>query len=231
MTAKIEKIPAKKAKAHIRYKLADGSIVPGVTTVLGIINKPALVKWANGLGLKGIDSSTYVDETARIGTLAHEMIQEYLGGPKWDRNDFDAGEIDIAENSILSFFEWEKQTGAKMNTSAIELPMVSEAYGFGGTVDWYGDIDGKKWLVDIKTAKALFPEHEYQVSAYYYMMRENGYQVDGVRLLRVGRTEDEGFDDHVLDVPQLADGWKVFLSALELYKAKQIYERGRKKAA
>ena len=44
----------KKANAHTQYKLVDGTKVPSVTTVLGILNKPALVKWANNLGLQGI---------------------------------------------------------------------------------------------------------------------------------------------------------------------------------
>lgn len=78
--AKTEARIAARAKPHTIYRTADGKRVPGVTTVLGIMNKPALVKWANTLGLQGIDSSAYVDETARVGTLAHEMIQEYLGG-------------------------------------------------------------------------------------------------------------------------------------------------------
>jgi hypothetical protein len=101
----MEKTVAKRAKAHTIYKLANGKRVPGVTTVLGVINKPALVKWANGLGLQGIDSTTYVDETARIGTLAHAMIQEYLGGPKWDRQAFTPEQVDQAENAVLSFHE------------------------------------------------------------------------------------------------------------------------------
>ena len=86
----VEKKIAKRAKAHTIYKLANGKRVPGVTTVLGVINKPALVKWANNLGLQGIDSTTYVDETAKVGTLAHEMIQEYLGGPAWNRDAYNA---------------------------------------------------------------------------------------------------------------------------------------------
>ena len=40
----------KRSRAHITYKLADGTAVPGVTTVLSVLNKPALVKWANNLG-------------------------------------------------------------------------------------------------------------------------------------------------------------------------------------
>jgi hypothetical protein len=222
----MEKTIAKRAKAHTVYKLASGKRVPGVTTILGVINKPALVKWANGLGFQGIDSSAYVDETARIGTLAHEMIQEYLGGPKWDREAFNPEQIGLAENAVLSFYEWERINGYKMVTKHIELPLVSEACMYGETIDWYGDIDGKKWLVDIKTSKGLYPEHVYQVAAYWSLLAENGLAVDGVRLLRVGRTEDEGFYDHVVFPPQLHEAWQVFSAALDLYRAKQKYEKG-----
>jgi hypothetical protein len=221
----IEKKIAERAKVHTIYKTADGKRVPGVTTILGVINKPALVKWANDLGLQGIVSKTYVDETARVGTLAHEMIQEYLGGPKWNRKAFNSGQIDLAENAVLSFYEWERVNNYKMVTEHIELPLVSEQVRYGGTIDWYGTIEGKKWLVDIKTSKGLFPEHVYQVSAYWNLLEENGYQVDGVRLLRVGRTEDEGFDDHVIDKPHLCKAWNVFSAAFALYRAQQAYER------
>jgi hypothetical protein len=112
-----------------------------------------------------------------------------------------------------------------MVTEHIEMPLVSEEYRYGGTIDWYGEIDGKKWLVDIKTSKGLFPEHVYQVAAYWAMLIENGFAVDGVRLLRVGRTEDEGFSDHVVASSELDEAWKVFEAALTLYRAKQCYEK------
>ena len=222
---KIEKGIAKAAKAHQRYKTADGTVVPGVTTITGIINKPGLVKWANNLGLQGIDSTAYVDETARVGTLAHEMIQEYLGGPKWDRNAYNAAQVDLAENAVLSFYEWERQTGAKLRTVFIEKQLVSENVKYGGTIDWYGEIGGKMWLVDFKTCKELFPEHSFQVAAYWNLLRENGYTVDGVRLLRVGRTEDEGFDDRVITEPMLAEAFHAFVSALVLYRAIQGFKK------
>ena len=230
MSVAVEARPAKRAKAHRRYRTEDGAIVPGVTTILGIIDKPALVKWANGLGLRGIDSSTYVDETARIGTLAHEMIQEHLGGPSWDREAYTAEQVDQAENAVLSFFEWERQTGATMETVEIEMPLVSGRFLYGGTIDWYGDIDGRRWLVDIKTSKALYPEHVYQVAAYHRLLLEHGMPVDGVRLLRVGRTEDEGFDDHVIGTAELDGAWSVFAMALELYQAIKRYDKIKKGA-
>jgi hypothetical protein len=221
----IEMKIAKRARAHTIYKLADGKRVPGVTTILSVINKPALVEWANGLGLQGVVSRDYVDETARIGTLAHEMIQEYLGGPKWDRDAYNPEQIDTAENAVLSFFEWERINGYKMQTEHVELPLVSETWKYGGTIDWLGTINDKKWLVDIKTSKALYPEHVFQVSAYAHLLLENGHQIGGVRLLRVGRTEDEGFEDHVIDTKKLNKAWNVFEAALMLYRAKQSFEK------
>ena len=228
--AKLEKAAAKASKAHIRYKDKGGNIVPGVTTILNaVIAKPALVKWANQLGLQGYDSSAYVDETAKIGTLAHEMIQEHLGGNKVEYGAYTKDQINAAENSLLSYYEWERrQNSGKIETIHIELPLVSEIHKFGGTIDWYGKIGDDYWLIDIKTAKGLYPEHEMQVSAYFSMLIESGYKVNGVRLLRVGRSEDEGFDDHVLSDVRLSQGWEVFKCALDLYRAKQKFEKGEK---
>jgi hypothetical protein len=226
----IEKSAEKKGRAHQVYTV-NGRRVPGVTTILGVLNKPALVKWANNLGLQGIDSTSYVDALASIGTLAHEMIQEYLGGPKWDREGSTRTEIDAAENAVLSFHEWERVNGIKMETEAIELQLVSESNLYGGTIDWLGRIDSKRWLVDIKTSKALYPEHTYQVAAYHRLLIENGYGVDGVRLLRVGRTEDEGFDDHIIGGNALDKAWEVFGCALGLYRAVQQFGKEERRAA
>ena len=215
----------KRSKAHQRYRLTDGTIVPGVTTILGVMNKPALVKWANNLGLQGIDSSAYVDETAKIGTLAHEMVQEYLGGPEWDRSAYNPGQIDLAENAVLSFFEWERRNVSSFETVFIEKQFVSETNRYGGTVDWYGELDEQMWLVDFKTCKALFPEHTYQTAAYWALLLEHGYRVDGVRILRIGRSEDEGFDDKIIGREEIEDAYRVFESALNLYRAKSSFER------
>ena len=78
----------KASKAHTRYYLQDGTLVPGATTVTGLLNKPALVKWANNLGLQGIDSSKYVDKAARVGTLIHSLVEAHITGKKADLSDY-----------------------------------------------------------------------------------------------------------------------------------------------
>ena len=204
----------KRSKAHIKYKLQDGTIVPGVTTILGILNKPALVKWANNLGLQGIDSSRYVDEKAAIGTLAHQMIADYLRGEDTDTSEYSAVEIDQAENAVLSFFEWEKNN--LIVPVLIEAPLVSEQWGYGGTVDCLAYHDGKLWLLDFKTSKGIFPEMLVQLAAYYNLLLEHGYHPDQVKILRIGRTDDEGFEEMLVN--HMDKRWEVFTHCLAIYK-------------
>ena len=68
----------KMSTAHTRYKTSDGQIVPGASTITGLLNKPMLVKWANNLGLQGIDSSKYTDKAASIGTLIHYLVECHI---------------------------------------------------------------------------------------------------------------------------------------------------------
>ena len=74
-----------KTEAHQRYGEED---LPGVTAVIAILNKPSLPKWANNLGLKGIDSNRYVSERSEIGTLSHEAIMCHFLKKKVDTSDY-----------------------------------------------------------------------------------------------------------------------------------------------
>ena len=204
----------KKAKANTRYYLEDGTLVPGVTTVLGLLNKPALVKWANRQGLNGIDIDKYVSELASIGTLAHVMITDRLVGKQTDTSDFTANQIDTAENSVLSFFEWEKQNKIQ-EVYWVEKPLVSERYRFGGTADIYCRINDKREQIDLKTGTGIYPEHKYQVATLSVLMDENDFPTDGARVLNIPRSEDESFAEHVLTPFQMLNGWLTFYHLLQ----------------
>jgi hypothetical protein len=209
----------KVSKAHTIYKLSDGTRIPGTTTILGILNKPALVSWANKLGLEGIDSSKYTDQSARIGTLAHYLVQCHLTGETPDTSTYGAFEIDKAENALLSFYEWMKTR--TIETIENELPLVSENYRYGGTIDCYCKINGELWLLDFKTGKAIYPEMLTQLSAYIQLLNENGYQVEKARILRIGRDETEGFEERV--ITDFTKHWELFEHCLAIYRLqKQI---------
>lgn len=184
------------SKAHTVYKLADGTRVPGATTITGLLNKPHLVRWANKLGLEGIDSSKYTDEAAAVGTLAHALVQAHLQGETLDTTMFSPTQVDLAENAVLSYLEWEKRH--KIEPLICEVPMVSEKLRYGGTVDCYCRLDGIPTLIDFKTGKAIYDEYFVQTAAYKELLLEHGYLVERVQILRIGRDETEGFEERAI---------------------------------
>lgn len=207
--------------AHIVYKLASGKRIPGVTTILNVINKPALIKWANDLGLQGIDSTTYVDNLADIGTLGHAMIMSHLTGKELDTERYTEEQIDLAGNSFLSYLNWEKPH--TIEPILVEAPLVSEQYKYGGTLDLLAKIDGVHTLIDFKTGKALYPEHSIQVAAYCILASEHGYNVDEALILRIGRDEDEGFE--VKPVNNIEANWELFTHCLAIYELQKQLRR------
>ncbi len=218
MTVATEKIS--RVKAHTQYFTQDGQRVPGVTTVLGLINKPGLVPWANKLGLQGIDSQKYVNRMASIGTLAHYWVEGILlTGTDPDLSEWSQEQQDMASNSVLKFLEWYDQHDIRVIET--EKPLVSEVYRYGGTLDILADVDGGRGLIDIKTSKAIYDDHMYQVAAYHQLACEHGYVPEWVQVLQVGRTEDEGFGVRHASGRELQKYWQVFESALVLYRATQ----------
>ena len=202
-----------KTKAHISYKNKQGQSVPGVTTVLGVLAKPALIHWAWKLGIEGQDYRKYRDKMADIGTLAHYLIMCHLTGETPDLSEYSKADIDKAENCILSYFEWERSH--KPEPIIIEKPLVSIKYQFGGTPDLVARINGTTCLVDFKTSKAVYEEMIYQLAAYSQLVSENGHKTQKAILLRIGRDEDEGFEER--EIIDLSNEWEIFKCCLQLY--------------
>jgi len=210
----IEKVAAKLSKTHTRYHNKAGKQLPGVTTIIGVLNKPALVPWANNLGLAGTNVREYVDVLAKVGKVGHDMICCHNKGVKFQANGERADLIDKAENCFLSYLAWEKQH--TVEPILCEEPLVSELHGYGGTIDCYAKVDGVLTIVDYKTGKAIYPEHIYQVAAYRQLLEEHGHDVANVRILQIGRDETEGFSEKV--VVSTTREWDLFTHCLAIYQ-------------
>ena len=205
----------KRARAHQRYRLADGTIVPGVTTIVGLLNKPHLVAWANKMGLQGIDTTAYTAAAAGAGSCAHEIIQAMVGGPEVDFSKYTGEEIEAARNAADKFRAW--LVNHDMQTHMIEEQIVSERYRTGGTIDWYGELDGKMTLVDIKTSGNVYAEHVIQVAAYAQLLKDEEYPIEEVRILRVSREDDDDHRDFVVTDRLLEAGVEIFLRLRDIY--------------
>lgn len=215
---------AKKAKQHTIYKLADGKRVPGCTTITGVMDKPALKKWANKLGLQGIEVDKYVDELAVIGTLAHYMIECHCKNEAPDLSDFTPNQVSLAENSYIKWMFW--KDSVKFEPIHNELALVSEKHRFGGTLDIIGKVNGKLTLVDIKTCKGIYGEHKTQVAGGYKILADENQKVIGgpiedIVICRVGRNDEEGFESIQVSLTESALHQKRFLICRDLYSVNQ----------
>jgi len=197
-------------KAKQKYRLADGSVCPGTTTITGELgwNKGVLINWANKLGLKGLESRKYVDDKAAIGTLGHLMVLSEFLPDKPNFSDYSANQIKEAENCLASYKEW--RGGKTLEPLVVEKMLVSESLRYGGTPDFYGKVNGVLTLIDYKTGKGIYPEYTIQVSAYKQLLVENGHQVDEVRILSIPRADDEGFTEKVISPKALKAGLQIF---------------------
>jgi len=207
-----------KTKAHIRYKLKDGTRVPGSTTITSVLDKPALKYWANKIGLQGIDIKKFVDDKADIGTLGHEIsIASLYPGAVVNTSDYTKNQIGLAENCAVSFFEWKKDKDIEVILT--ETPLVSERHRYGGTMDIYAKVNGKHELIDLKTGSGIYDEYFIQVASYRQLLNEHNYPVDRVRILNIPRVEDESFAEQT--VVNTDKYWQVFLKCLEIYNLRK----------
>lgn len=209
-----------KTKIHTVYKTSEGIKVPGVTTITGQLDKPALIHWAWNLGKKGIDWRKFRDDKADIGTLAHDMVVCYLTGKEPDTSDYTANQINQAENCLLSFYEWEK--GKNIDVILAEKPLVSDRFKYGGTPDIVAYVDNVPTLIDIKTGKAIYPEMVYQLSAYETLLEEvKTIYVDNAIILRIGRDETEGFEVKSFSEESRIVAFNLFSKLLDIYYLKK----------
>lgn len=153
------------------YFLKDGTKVPSVTTILGRFKESgALMWWAWDMGMKGKDYRKERDAAANAGTFAHALVDEWVTGIPVNREAFDAETIVKGEMAFNGFKEWASQTNLKVTHS--ELPLISERYRFGGTLDCML-VNDKRSLGDWKSSNAIYHDYLMQLAAYGILWEEN----------------------------------------------------------
>jgi hypothetical protein len=211
------------SSSHIVYRNAAGTQLPGATTIVSCIGNEGktngLMYWAAGLAKQGIDHGKYRDGLATVGTCAHVLIQADLQGFLPELSDFAPSEVLLARRALNRYQQWRAQKDIKV--LGVEMPLVSELFQYGGTLDLYVELDGRPGLIDIKTAKAIYDTHWAQVAGYRQLLRENDYPVEFTAILQAGRTEAESFMFKVETEERMDLYWEQFAGALRIYHAQQ----------
>ena len=208
----------KRFKAHTIYKNKDGDPVIGVTTALQVLAKPYLVPWANKQGLQGISTQQFVEAMGEIGTVAHALVGGNLTGEKVDLYEHSQAIVDKAQIPYKKFTDWLAKQEWKVIFS--EQALVSEKYQFGGCVDLLWILNGQLTLTDLKTSNSIHPEMFTQLSAYYQLLMENGYDVpDRINIIRIGR--DKRDEIEIVEARELDLHFEIFKRCLEIHRIKE----------
>lgn len=168
----------KNAGTSHSYQL-DGARIPGVTTVIGILDKPALVNWAaretaiyadeNWDKLAAMRSGDRIQllEKARYNTNRKAVVKgnriHALGERLAHGEEVDAPlEIRSQVEAYARFLDaWD------LTTVATETPVCHTEWAYGGTFDLIARSPrfGTS-LMDIKTGKGVYSEVALQLNAY-----------------------------------------------------------------
>ena len=189
-------------KNHKYY--IDEIFFPSVTTILNILDKPALIYWASNITadfiLNNLDEiknseidcrrifslakkehQSVKEKAADVGTRTHLLIEKFLKGQSYE--DLIDEETFKPFNAFKSWLEIRKFTLIDG-----ERIVWSKKYRVAGTVDVVGNIDGKVYLLDLKTSKAIYPEMLLQISAYRKMYEEvTNTKIQKLAILRLDK--------------------------------------------
>lgn len=234
-------------KKHV-YTL-DGKRMTGVTTVLGVINKPALVGWAANMAVDYIkEKGTRFDNPIEQGEQdpidgaywqvyeghleqarkAHIRTRDNRASEGSDIHSLVEGWIkeriggyvtDTDYSAIERFTRWAEANKVQFLES--EKVMYHPEWFVGGTADFVCLIDGKKYVGDIKTQKKIWDRVPFfQMAAYRGMLEQMG-ETDFHGSLIVHLPMEGELETHYsFDYESDLEG---FLSALKLYRLLNNY--------
>lgn len=200
--------------------------VPSVTTIIGVINKPALSAWfaKEGARIAFEDPSQTVEDVKRkmeenrvVAADRGSDIHSLISNQRFDRAMVPAhlhGYLDAYDQWVKAFPH-----------EIIEREKIVFTEDYGGKFDaLIKDTAGKYWMVDYKTNRSgLFAETGLQLSAYKHatmIEREKDdcvpFEIDVQGLMGVNLQEDGTFA-----TKQYRDDYEIFQAALRLWRWSQ----------
>jgi len=220
----------------------------GITTIIGVIGKgDGLVQWSANEAVRYIsehkdtqwtnqktffESNAEVLEQARTawkderdkaalwGQITHKGVEIWIatdGIPSTvTLNDKEYKIEPEHKEAIKRFVKWAEDNKVKFTES--EKKMYDPEMFIAGTADFVCEIDGRKYIGDLKTGKSIYYEAFVQCAAYRHLLELMGEKdFNGsiiVHLPQKGELETHERFDHETDLA-------VFKAALTIYRTKQ----------
>ena len=213
-------------------------LVSGVTKIIGILDKPALVQWAANM------ASEYVlGEVAKhLWPPTEDRLEEICKEAKTAHRKFSKSATDIgkavhafAERALVehrirlpedpqtrkgaeAFLTWLHATD--MQPINVERMCFSRTHWYAGTCDFYGHINGDLCVMDLKTSSGLYPEMLFQLAAYAIAIsEETGERIDHGYIVRLDKKTGKCEPHYVPLRQSLKSG---FLDVKKAYDATKV---------
>lgn len=206
------------AKNH-RYEL-DGKPVTGVTTILGVLAKPALIQWAADMTAKWIrENCTACDELSgdsgerhytchesdlQEAVKAHIKKKEAAGERGTDVHALIEEYIKLCiehggnaltahrnDPMVQKFIDWAMLNNIRFLAS--EKQVYSRELWFAGTADFTFEKDGKRYVGDLKTMRKMWDRVPFfQTAGYMIALEEMGEEkYDGSCIININKETTE----------------------------------------
>jgi len=232
----------------------DGKNMTGVTSILGVIAKPALIQWAANEATKYakqevakaeqesavlnlpelyaiLEEARYAhrmrkESAADIGSMVHKQIERYVTAYINEKSlDIEPLENKKAQKMYLRFLDWATDNNVHFLES--EQKVYSEKHWYAGTCDLVFEMDGEKWIGDIKTSKGIYGREWFaQMAGYQLAMEEMGLlkqgEIKGRKVIRIGKV---GNDFETRDSFDYRTDKKIFLACVELYRGLETFNK------
>lgn len=160
----------------------DGQYYPSVTTILEAYPKPfALLQWMKDVGK---EADALRDAAGQRGSTVHALTELYDKGEE-------VSLLGLTGAPMYSLQEWamfERYVDFSQRHQPthhyIEQTIVCPAMQTAGTIDRICEINGRNYIMDIKTSNGIYNSYWLQIAAYRAMVRINmNVKVDGVAIL------------------------------------------------
>lgn len=204
----------------------------GVTTVLGVIAKPALIQWSANMACDYLkerateffNNPTLFNDILKEARTAHRTKKEkagdwgtavHLAVEEWIKEKKEPTDLD--EMGMLAFNNFKNwATENKVEFLESEKHIWSKELWIGGIVDLVFIMDGKKYIGDIKTSSGIYNEAFFQMGAYHLCLEEMGEAKDIEGYIVINLKKDGKIDLKMATDMELNK--QAFKNALGLYK-------------
>ena len=207
------------------YQRKAKTFYPSVTYVLSYFPKGKFFE--NWMKDVGHNSDIIARKAAEEGTETHNTIEDFLNGKEivWINEYGKTNHSLIVWQMILRFADF--WNTVKPRLIATEQHIFSDKYQYAGTIDLVVEIDGKIWLLDIKTSNSLHTSYDLQLAAYAQAWNEtHNEKVERTGILWLkASTRGEGKGDNIQGkgwqlkvVDDIEKNFKMFQNIQEIYK-------------